>query len=42
MKAIGITSTYPASELQEADAVVQKLVQIKVRSVGQNLTVNVE
>jgi len=41
MKAIGITSTYPASELQEADAVVQKLVQIKVRSVGQNLTVNV-
>ena len=42
MKAIGITSTYPASELQEADAVVQKLAQIKVRSVGQNLTVNVE
>ena len=42
MKVIGITSTYPASELQEADAVVQKLVQIKVRSVGQNLTVNVE
>ena len=42
MKAIGITSTYPASELQEADAVVQKLAQIKVRSVEQNLTVNVE
>jgi sugar-phosphatase len=31
MKAIGITSTYPASELQEADAVVQKLAQIKVK-----------
>ena len=30
MKVIGITSTYPASELQEADAVVQKLAQIKV------------
>lgn len=42
MKAIGITSTYPASELQEADAVVQKMAQIKVRSLGQNLTVNVE
>lgn len=42
MKAIGITSTYPASELQEADAVVQKLAQIKVRNAGQNLTVNVE
>ena len=32
MKAIGITSTYPASALQEADAVVQKLAQIKVRN----------
>jgi sugar-phosphatase len=42
MKAIGIPSTYPASELQEADAVVQKLARIKVRSVGQNLTVKVE
>jgi mannitol-1-/sugar-/sorbitol-6-phosphatase len=30
MKAIAITSTYPASGLQEADAVVQKLTQIKV------------
>jgi mannitol-1-/sugar-/sorbitol-6-phosphatase len=30
MKAIGITSTYPESELQEADAVIQKLAQIKV------------
>jgi sugar-phosphatase len=44
MKAIGITSTYPASELQEADAVVQKLPQIKVRSDGGpgRLTVSVE
>jgi len=30
MKAIGITSTYPTSGLQEADAVVQELAQIKV------------
>jgi mannitol-1-/sugar-/sorbitol-6-phosphatase len=44
MKAIGITSTYPASELQEADAVVQKLAQIKVKSLGgpAGLTVSVE
>jgi len=44
MKAIGITSTYPASELQEADAVVQKLVQIKVKvtSGPGGLTVGVE
>jgi sugar-phosphatase len=43
MKAIGITGTYPASELQEADAVVQKLVQIKVGGVvGQILIVKVE
>lgn len=32
MKAVGITSTYPASELQEADAVIQKLAQITVSS----------
>jgi mannitol-1-/sugar-/sorbitol-6-phosphatase len=31
MKAIAITSTYPACGLQEADAVVQKLAQIQVR-----------
>jgi sugar-phosphatase len=31
MKAIAITSTYPASALQEADAVVEKLMQIKVK-----------
>ena len=34
MKAIAITSTYPAWELREGDAVVQKLPQIKVRSGG--------
>ncbi len=44
MKAIAITSTYPASELREGDAVVQQLPQIKVRSGGGpgRLTVNVE
>jgi sugar-phosphatase len=31
MKAIAITSTYPASALHEADAVVEKLTQIQVR-----------
>lgn len=31
MKAIAITSTYPASGLQEADAVVQKLAEIQIR-----------
>jgi sugar-phosphatase len=30
MKAIAITSTYPTSALQEADAVVQKLAQIEI------------
>jgi sugar-phosphatase len=34
MKAVGITSTYPASELHEADAVVQKLAEIKVKVSG--------
>jgi sugar-phosphatase len=42
MKAIGITSTYPASGLREADAAIQKLAQIKVGRTGQNLTVAVE
>ena len=44
MKAIAITSTYPASDLQEADAVVQKLRQIKVKSSDSpgGLTVSVE
>jgi mannitol-1-/sugar-/sorbitol-6-phosphatase len=44
MKAIAITSTYPASALQEADAVVQRLEQIKVNSPdgAGRFTVNVE
>jgi sugar-phosphatase len=44
MKAVGITSTYPASELLEADAVVQELAQIKIKSSGASggLTVSVE
>ena len=44
MKAVGITSTYPASELREADAIVQKLAQMKVKSPGgaEGLTVSVE
>jgi mannitol-1-/sugar-/sorbitol-6-phosphatase len=44
MKAIGITSTYPESALQEADAVVEKLEQIKVRNTGGSgrLSVGVE
>ena len=44
MKAIGITSTYPASELKEADAVVQNLAQIKVKNTGswEGLSVSVE
>jgi sugar-phosphatase len=43
MKVIGMTSTYPASELG-ADAVIQKLAQINVngRDGGQGLTVIVE
>jgi sugar-phosphatase len=39
MKAIGITSTYPASGLQEAEAVIQKLSQVNVESVGDKLKV---
>ncbi len=39
MKAVGITSTYPASGLQEADAVIEKLGQIKVESVVGKLKV---
>jgi len=44
MKAIGITSTYRAAELQEADAVVQKLGQIKVGELrgGPGLAIEVE
>ncbi len=44
MKAVGITSTYPASALQEADAVVQRLAQMRVKSSRGpgGLTVSVE
>jgi sugar-phosphatase len=44
MKTIAITSTYPASALQEADAVVQKLSQIRVKRLAGSgsLTVEVE
>jgi mannitol-1-/sugar-/sorbitol-6-phosphatase len=41
MKAIALTSTYPASELQEADAVLQNLKQIRVRGVGGKLKVDI-
>jgi len=34
MKAIGLTSTYPASALSEADIVVSKLNQIQIASAG--------
>jgi hypothetical protein len=34
MKVVGITSTYPASKLGEADAVVAGLAQIRVGSDG--------
>ncbi|MGC2184230.1 MAG: HAD-IA family hydrolase [Terriglobales bacterium] len=43
MKAIGITSTYPAAALQEADAVIRTLAQIKVSvDGGSRLTIRVE
>ncbi len=43
MKAIGITSTYPASALHEAEAVIQKLASIKVSSASTgDLAVEVE
>jgi len=44
MKAIGITSTYPASALHQADAVVKRLAQIRVKSSdgAGSLTVSVE
>ena len=44
MKAIGITSTYPASALHEAEAVVQRLEQIRVKrpAASGSLTVEVE
>ena len=44
MKAIAITSTYPASALQEADVVVEKLAQIKIKGPdgAGRLKINVE
>ena len=43
MKVIAITSTYPASGLSEADAVIQNLAQIQVKTLNgaAGLTVNV-
>jgi beta-phosphoglucomutase-like phosphatase (HAD superfamily) len=42
MKVIAITSTYPASGLSEADAVIQNLAQIRVKTLdgAGGLTVN--
>jgi sugar-phosphatase len=34
MKAIGLTSTYAAAGLSEADAVIQKLAQLRVDIAG--------
>jgi beta-phosphoglucomutase-like phosphatase (HAD superfamily) len=34
MKAIGLTTTFPESELREADAVIKKLAQIRVESLA--------
>ncbi len=43
MKAIGITSTYPETALQEADAVIRKLTQIEVSvDGGGSLSIRVE
>lgn len=41
MKAIAITSTYPATDLQAADTVVRNLAQIKVRNTGGSARLNV-
>lgn len=41
MKAIGITSTFPASELREADAVIQTMTQIRVSMLDGELQVQV-
>jgi hypothetical protein len=42
MKVIALTSTYQASALREADAIVQKLAQVKLVSATGKLTVNLE
>jgi sugar-phosphatase len=41
MKVIGLASTYPASALHEADAVVEKLKQIQVGARGKSLVIRV-
>jgi sugar-phosphatase len=41
MKAIGITSTYPASELHEADAVIQSMAQLQISQTERKLRVEV-
>jgi len=41
MKAIGITSTFPEFELQEADAVVNKLAQINIKVADGELNVEI-
>jgi len=41
MKAIGLTSTYPESELQEADAVLRNLGQIQIRNLDRKLQVDI-
>jgi len=42
MKAIALTSTYPAAELQEADVVLQNLQQIQVRSMDSEKKLQVD
>ena len=41
MKAIALTSTYPATELEEADVVLRNLGQIKVRRLDRKLQVDI-
>ncbi len=41
MKAIALASTYPAAELEEADAVLQNLKQIQVRRLDRKLQVDI-
>jgi hypothetical protein len=41
MKAIGISSTFPAYELKPADAVIERLAQIRVRNLA-GLSLEVE
>jgi mannitol-1-/sugar-/sorbitol-6-phosphatase len=41
MKAIALTSTYPAAELQDANVVLQSLKQIQVRSLDRKLQVDI-